>query len=394
MDPKDNELEYLLGVALLRSGNTDWASEGRRLLMSIALSSGARQPLAASTLLNHGSLTAVEGRQIARSLERRSDLAFSDRLMVSGFRLTSDSETRETAVAAVAEDVSPSTDPERIEYVNWCLGVAAPRAARKFVESLQTTNSSLIALRLEAVARMEDWTALDQTLELEGKKLDPILVTGLKAWRQARLGEPDKAAETFRLGISMATELKGQATVERLIWLASTAERASLPLVAIEAWEPLLVNRSTTAQAGRIILEHSSRVNRLEPAHRALRELIRYAPGDIAVQQTYAQSMLILNRDVEQAAKVAFSLHQSDPTDPYRRILAAFAHFRQGQAAAGLELLEVEGVALETLDPRFQTLVALIRNAAGQRESARALARSIPFERLREEERALLASIQ
>ncbi len=394
MDPKDNELEYLLGASLLRSGNRDWASEGRRLLMSIALSSGPRQPLAASTLLAHGSLSAVEGRQIARSLERRSDLAFSDRLMVSGFRLTADSDSRETAVAAVAEDIAPSTDPERIEYVNWCLGVAAPRAARKFVESLQTTNSALISLRLEAIARMEDWTALDSALESQGKELDPILVTGLKAWRQARLGESDKAGETFRLGISMATELKGQVTVERLIWLASTAERAGLPLVAIQAWEPLLANRNTTAQAGRIILEHSARVNRLEPARRAMRELIRYAPGDVAVQQTFAHSMLVLNRDGEEAAKVAFSLHKSDPDQPFWRILAAFAHFRQGQASVGLDVLEEKGIDLESLDPRLQVMVALVRNAAGQRESARALARTIAVEGLREEERVLLATVQ
>lgn len=394
MDPKDNELEYLLGVSLLRSGNPDWASGGRRLLMSIALSSGPRQPSAASALLAHGSLSAVEGRQIARSLERRSDLSFWDRLMVSGFRLTADSESRENAVAAVAEDIAPSTDAERIEYVNWCLGVAAPRAARKFVESLQTTNSALISLRLEAIARMEDWTALDQTLESEGKALDPILVTGLKAWRQARLGESDKAGETFRLGISMATDLKGQVTVERLIWLASTAERAGLPLVAIQAWEPLLVDRKTTAQAGRIILEHSARVNRLEPAHRALRELIRYAPGDLAVQQTSAHSMLVLNRDLEEAAKVAFSLHKSDPDQTYWRILAAFAHFRQGQPSVGLDLLEEKGIDLESLDSRFQVIVALVRNAAGQRESARALARTIAVEGLREEERALLATVQ
>jgi predicted Zn-dependent protease len=394
LDPKDNELEFLLGVALLRSGNPEWTAEGRRLLLSIALSSGTRQPLAASTLLSYGSLTAVEGRQIARSLERRSDLSFSDRLMVSGFRLTADSETRETAVAAVAEDVAPSTDAERIEYVNWCLGVAAPRAARKFVESLQTTNSSLMALRLEAVARMEDWTAFDQTLQIDTKNLDPILMTGLKAWRQSRFGEADKSAETFRLAISMATELKGQVSAERLIWLASTADRASQPLVAIQAWEPLLLNRNMTAQAGRMILENSAKANRLEPAHRALRELLRYAPGDMAVQQTYAQSMLVLNRDLEEAAKVAFSLHKSAPDQVVWRILAAFAHFRKGQPAEGLDLLEMEGIDLETLDPRLQVMVALIRNAAGQRESARALARIIPPERLREEERALLVTIQ
>jgi len=394
LDPKDEEIEYLLGLALLRSGIGDWVAEGRRLLLSIALAAHSRQAMAADTLRSFGSLTGTEARQIARSLERRADISFRDRLMISGFRLTRDDEARERAVAAVGEDVSPSNDPERIEYVNWCLNMAAPRAARHFIERLESTNSSLISLNLEAIARMEDWPGLDKAIEAAGKSADPLLTVGLKAWRQARQGEPDRAAESFRLAVSMANELKAPLSVERLLWIAGTAERAGLPLSVIHAWESLLKNRPTTARAGRAILEQSAKLNRIEPAYTALRELMWYAPGDAVVQRTVGHSFLVLNRDIEDAARIAFAQHQADPEDPGLRVVAAFAHFRQGKAADGLELLDEGDIDTEKLDPRLQVLAALVRNGAGQRETARGMARSIPTDRLRVEEVQLLATIQ
>ena len=126
----------------------------------------------------------------------------------------------------------------------------------------------------------------------------------------------------------------------------------------------------------------------------ALRALRGYAPNDRGVQNAFAHVALLLNENVDEAAAASAELLTVAPSSSPARVLAAFGRFRLGKSTEALELLEEGGMDIKTLDPRLKALVAVIWHSAGQRDSARQLAREIAPDTLKLEERRLLEALQ
>ncbi len=393
-NPRDEEFEYLLGLCLVRSSQPDWIQEGRRLLFGLAIASGVQQLPASRELINTGTLTSVEGRQIARAMERRTDLTFADRLEIAGLRMGSDAAERERIAQSLGAETPPKDDEERVAYAAWTLRMLLPRVAVNFLNSLATTNESLVVLRVEALTQNGDWNALEEVLRRDGSLVPPATAAGAKAMRAKAKGESEQVSAILLSAIDSIGTSRSRNWTEQLTTLSYWAERSGQTNLAMKSLMPLLQVRSVLPNAGRRILVLSASVDSLELTLPTLRALRSYAPNDKSVQSAFAHVALVLNENVADAAAAATELLASNPNSLGNRILTAFAHFRQGKFAEAMETLEEGGLDTSAVDPRLKVLVAVIRHGAGQRDAARQLAREIPLPALKLEERRLLETLQ
>ena len=392
--PRDEELEYLLGLCLVRSQRAEWMQEGRRILFSIAVASGAQQLPASRELISTGSLTSVEGRQIARAMERRTDLTFADRLEIAGLRMGNDPAERERIARSLGTEIPPKDDEERVAYAAWTLRMQLPRVALSFLNPLGTTNESLIVLRVEALTQTEDWTGLDEALQRDGSLVPPATAAGAKAFRAKAKGENEQVSAILVSAIDAIGNARSRNWTEQLTTLSYWAERSGQTNLAMRSLMPLLQVRSVLPNAGRRILVLATSVDSLELTLPTLRALRNYAPNDKSVQNAFAHVALLLNENIDDAATAAAELLASNPTNVGNRMILAFARFRQGKFPEALETLEEGGLDASTMDPRLKVLVAVIRHGAGQRDAARQLAREISPSALKLEERKLLEMLQ
>jgi hypothetical protein len=394
-DPKDEDLEFILAECLLRSSRPDWSEEGRRLMISIALTSGEKQFIAAQSLAQTGRLPVAEARQIARALEKRSDLTFQRRLAIASLRLMANDEERERMVYDFVGEAKPSDDAERIAFAQWALNSEAPKAAVRYLSTLESTNSELHSLTLEALARAEDWVGMDGFLERRKETLDPLLVSSLSGWRFFRTGDDAKAKAQFTASIDLALQSERRRMIQGLASISWWAARCGFYETAVAALTPLLSDSTQVAWAGTRCVGLHEKVDKISIIFPALRALRAYAPRDASAQLAFSYAALILNQDVPDALEAAREIRgkTKNPSD-WKIVLLAFALARSGESAAALEMLDSwEGNLFEAV-PKVQIMAAFIKQQAGQRAAARELALKVPRTGFKVEEIAILDSIQ
>lgn len=122
---------------------------------------------------------------------------------------------------------------------------------------------------------------------------------------------------------------------------------------------------------------------------------LAYIDGCLRFQRADLASYvaLLLNRDLDDAGRIADELANRPGASPGSSLVAAFGRVRLGKPTEAIDLLGRTGIDPASLNPRSQVMLAVIRDAAGQRSSARQLAREIPREALKAEERLLLEKL-
>lgn len=393
-NPVDEEFEYLLGYCLLKSSRADWSVEGRRLLMSIALTSGSEQATAARTLQETGRLPMVDARQIARAIERRSQLSLSDRLLVAGLRAGPDRAEREALVASVLTEIAPTTDEDRLRCATWALSLETPRAAKNLLAANVTTNRALNALKLEAFALDEDWSGLEGFVAGASNLVDEAVLQSIQGWKASKDKDLEKANSQFETAIEIASKRPIFEMIPTTWTISVWAERAQLPLTAIKALESLLPFRFAASSAANAVTRIAKRLDTVEPAYSAHRALWQYAPNEDRYMVEFGHAALLLNRDVEEAVAVCRSLNDRYPRANWPAAMLAYGLVRTGKNAEAAELMETRLPDDGLLGVPMKVLVAGTRFSLGQREVARQLARSIPREGLKIEEVRILEAIE
>lgn len=393
-NPVDEEFEFILGLCLLKSSNPLLSGEGWRLLSSVALASGSEQIAAARTLQETGRLPLTEARQIARAIERRSNLPLADRLLVAGLRASADKTDREALAASVLSEAAPTTDEEKILCAKWAISLSTPAAAKRFLATNIGTNQILASLHLEAMALDLDWTGIERAVSSSTNLVDDVLLQSIEGWRASLERDNEKAESKFKTAIDAAGKRSFSEMVSGLFQISTWAERAQLPNVAIQALEPLLAFRSVAAPAANNMIRNASKLTTVEPAHTAHRALWQYAPKEERIMINFSHSALLLNRDLEDAVNVLRSLNESMPSAQWPAAMLAYGLVRTGKNTEAADLLESKITNESQLGPPLQVLLAGTKFALGQKEAARQTARSVSRVGLKVEELRILDSIE
>jgi len=117
--------------------------------------------------------------------------------------------------------------------------------------------------------------------------------------------------------------------------------------------------------------------------------LLEIEPDDQAVQNNFAQVALLLKADLERAHKLAFDLHQQQPTNPAFATTYAFALFRQGKTAQALAVMN-ELTPEQISDPSVSLYYGIFLVASGDLEKARPFLQSAEKAPMFPEERQML----
>jgi len=393
-NPVDQEFEYILGLSLLKSSRPDWSDEGWRLLGSVALASGSEQISAARALQETGRLPLTQSRQIARAIERRSELSLSDRLLVAGLRAGADRSDREALAASVLSEVAPTTDDDRILCAKWAISLATPTAAKNFLAANIGTNQILQSLQLEALALDLDWAGLERVVATSTNLIDDVLLQSIEGWRAFLDRDPEKSTGKFNSAIDSAGKRPFPEMVSGLFLISAWAERATNPAIAIKSLEPLLAFRAVAAPAANAIIRNAASLTATEPAHLAHRSLWQYAPNEERIMINFSHSALLCSRDLEDAVNVLRLLEARMPTAQWPAVMLAYGLVRTGKNTEAADLLDSKLTNESQLGSPMQVLLAGTKLALGQKESARQLARSIPRTGLKAEELRILDSIE
>lgn len=393
-NPVDEEFEYILGLCLLKSSRPVWSGEGWRLLSSVALASGSEQIAAARTLQETGRLPLTEARQIARAIERRSNLSLADRLLVAGLRASADKVDREALVASVLSEAAPTTDDDKILCAKWAISLQAPAATKRFLAANIATNQILNSLYLEALALDLDWPGIERMVSTSTNVIDEVLIQSIEGWKAFQEREGEKAEAKFKSAIDLAGKRPFSEMAQSLFLVSVWAERSERPAIAIQAMQPLLSFRSVSAPAANNMIRNAAKLTTIEPAHPAHRALWQYAPKEERNMIGFSHSALLLNRDLEDAVTVLRSLDTQNPLAQWPVVMLAYGLVRTGKNTEAADLLESRLTNESQLGPSMQVLLAGTKLALGQRESARQLARSIPRSGLKAEELRILDSIE
>lgn len=386
------EAEFELATLLLLSAEPARIEEGIRILWGLALTPSTIQRNAVAILSRWPNLKPSEAETLARVLDGSSGStpqSLTTVLLTCQLRLRSHPEKRQEWLSLALRFVPTNAPvPEVCDLMLWLGEHDAVSLADAYLPADRCrTNFPLMAARLDYLIG----TGQDQELQRVVSDLDNVLDPGTRAAAQgalaARRGRRDEAERAF-LGA-----LNGAGARAKLVapFVAREAERHGFNAVAVQALQMQMGTPGAGLDATRRILRLLKTEPDLQEALVTLRRLHVLLPGDDTVALERAWLELFFGENSEWAVAELKRLSGERPSDAPLRSALALAHWRTGNFAEALALIERSAPDPATMSAREKVVYALVLGANNQREAARRVARMIPRESMRKQFDELLA---
>jgi hypothetical protein len=385
--PTSEPVQLTLGTILLQGTNSVQRDEGRRLLLSLALSTSPLHERAVDTLTLSTNLTRGESELLARELLARTNVTILDRLGVGTLRLRIDPDKKAEIIRSTIEQAGPLTATNSLLAVgSWLWRLGEHEALLEVIpRELAQTNSPLLALRLESLAELGRWSELQPYLDAPASALHPVYLHCLRGVASVRNGRPQDAPAHFEMAMKAA-----ERSNSKLMFVARFAEVTGLPELAIEAWKPLLTHPGTALRASREIVRIAGPLDDLRVSRDVFRRVTELAPSDPGIRSHLAYLNLMLGDRVDSSRNVAQRLVEEHPDEAAYRYILALAELRGNNPGAALSVLEQRPIEWDTLDERWRAVYVAALGANNQREAARQFARKVNLDRLKSVERDLV----
>ncbi|MFM7103013.1 MAG: hypothetical protein ACKO3N_17810, partial [Verrucomicrobiota bacterium] len=276
--PEDEEAQFQLGDLLVRLTNAPAGRpEGRRLLFSLAAGSGAWRDAALASLVDDPGLTRAENDQVRRLLGNRP----GTETLAAELQLKADPSARPAIVGNLVEQLRAGTNAlELARGVAWL----AERQQLDAVLALLTPERvkgqpRLLTARLQALLENQRENEALAVLDAGDPDLEPHLAHCLRAYSAIRRRRLPEVAGHFDRAVQASTN-----DPTRLAFIARYAEATGQPAPALAAAQQLLRFPATQVEAARTVLRLATRLDDLQAARDAARDLADILPGDGSVQ--------------------------------------------------------------------------------------------------------------
>jgi tetratricopeptide (TPR) repeat protein len=390
-DDGDDDARLALALALLEGTSAkDRASavdEARALLLRAMGNDGNEGLAALEVLARRLALTPEETLRVAERLETHP-LARAQRLFWKReMELRSHPERRERVINEVVAAHRQSTAEDRARAARWLNLQRAHGGVRDIIPLEQAlTRQDFFLIWADSMALDKQWGELKRVLEQERVPVEPELVLLFRARAARELGEAKEAQLHWDRAAGEAMRRP-----EILWYMARYAERLGETRWAVQVYSLLTRTEADPREAWlslvRVQESHADTPALLE----TLRAMARHYPNDPAVKNDLLYLRLLLKDDPESAAVEALRRVEDEPRIMAYRVTASLGLLRAGEAAAARRMLDEAGIAdWSKLQPSWQAVYAAVLGASGDRAGARALIRTIPAQRLKPEENALL----
>jgi hypothetical protein len=387
--PGDAAARFQLADILAQSTDAKDQAEARKLLWEIADGEGPYKKPAVEALARAPEPSADEQAKILHALEQLTPKTVTDDLLAAGVRL----QIQPGDAAQIYDDEigrwRNGKTEELIELAGW---LNAHQQAERVLSAVPIEraleNNILLLARLDALASLQRWIDIDDTLTRPDLTLDPSVIESFRARTAQERGAVLDAEVHWNHAISLAGT-----DPSKLRFVANFAERSRANVPALKAYEQLArfpkETRAAYDGAERVSLRTGDAASQ-----RAIAEKLAAAePQDPNAADQLAYLNLLLNNDVAANFVVAKKLAEKYPNRLSYRVTAALGYLRQHDAGSALAQFSAPApIDWKQTQAAWRAVYAATLLANDRLDEARQMIETIPLDRLSPQERALIES--
>jgi hypothetical protein len=244
----------------------------------------------------------------------------------------------------------------------------------------------MLLTRLDALAGLQRWIDIDDTLTRPDLTLDPSVIESFRARTAQERGAVLDAEVHWNHAISLAGS-----DPFKLRFVANFAEQSKANAAALKAYEQLarFPEHARVAYAG---AERVGQRNADVSAQRAAAEkLAAGAPDDPNAADQLVYLNLLLEKDVDTNFAAAKKFAEKYPNRLAFRVTAALGYLRQHDAGSALAQFNAPvPIDWKQTQPAWRAVYAATLLANERNDEARQMIETIPLDRLSPPERALI----
>jgi len=385
-DSPGTELEF--GRALLAAGGPGNRQEARKVLWGLAFRSMPDAFAAVAELTRMPELTPEELRLLARRAPETQTNALFRLLVDHNIRFRLDPKADRDAAAGSVVSLIRRDSPvaERIVALDWLLANAPARHALDVAGvPWYRTNTAVLERRLQAFALLDRWQDVAEQIEDPEVRIDPVYQDLYRAIVATHQGHPEVAAGH----LAAAARRAGDNPVQ-LQLIAGYAESLDQPRAAAEALQPLFVDPNQLPNTAARVLRLLKRVDEIGPMLTALNRLLVLDPSNSALRNEQIWLRLLASDQLPECEREARRLVAERPDQAKYLASLALAWHRQGESSRAYDLMEEHHFGDTNAPIRNRIVHCAALAATGRRDAAQRLARGIPLDGLRSEERSMV----
>lgn len=379
-NPENVAAELKLGfLELIQAGRPEMVAAGRARLMQLAITGATNRVTATHILLVHGRLSRAEELLLQRFLNPIAPQDEEAQLVAYALAVRLSPERKEAELAALEESlVKPDRLPALIRVADWLGELKDFDAILQLLpEERALKNDQLSRVRLGALAGKGNWSAMDAMLAAPNLRLSDAEAAVFRAGVSQSMNRKEEATLRWQLALAACGNSPG-----RLELLAQHAEATGAKSVAANAWKQMLGDPRLVHRAAPQMLRLGSETRDLSTLVIALKRLIAVSPEDLDLQLHLAFSNLMLNTDIEDAAKTLQTGKGRFSDTSQADVALAFLEFRRGNLDSAMHLITVAGVRWDSAPLSWRVVRLAIVGSSGQDSMARSLAREMKPEEL------------
>ena len=365
--PDDAKLQFQYGSLLLASDLAAEKLEGRKFVWELAGRTNRYQVDSWRKMAAVADLRPAEARQLVAWLDA-SPAAFTNAILRADLLWVTDSAVHSRRDALIAETVNrtPTTNDAALQELTVWLNSrkAFETTANLITDSRMGTNLVLCTTRLEALAGLKRWDDADALLLRTDVPMGPVFRGGMRAFLRALRGDTASEVAAWDAVLRDCSTNFGNAMV-----LGTLSERIGRNDIALRAYAPFLnpaVVTGVSLQANRQVYAIHMRQGDLKSAREALARVVVGQRVDERTKADFYYLNILLGVEVRPTLEDCLREIRAKPDRQNFRILAAFAHVRQGDFAPGLQLIQSLPISPAALPARWRAVAMTVYRLNGK----------------------------
>jgi hypothetical protein len=385
--PFDLEAKLLLARHLLATRQPADAGDAKVLLWQLVRNSSRGSAEAFAMLVRQPGLSREETEECLQRLNALAKPEPAEVLLARDLELRLEPKKRSGIIAKAIDHFSQASPAELLLLARWL------NRQREFTQVIDVVpldlvlrNRDFFLVYADAAAALGRWAELEQLLAREKPPIDPVLVELYRA----RVARELKKGQEAELHWAQAHWLAAQHP-QALGYLADYAEKLGETAEAVKAYRRLARDPKTARPAYTALVRLAEQKDDTAGLRDLMKELTRLFPDEPAPRNDLAYLELLLRENVASAKTAAQKLVEQYPRMPAYRTTLALAFLRLNDPRAAKAVYDRQPIDWSTALPGWQAVYAAVLGASGDTNGARQVARGIARERLKTEERTLVA---
>ena len=392
--PNDDAPRFQLAELLAESTRSADRAEARKILWENANTEGSYKKASIEALARAPELSTDERNKLLQALTALTPKNIIDDLLAADMRIRLQPDDTARIFEETIDHWRKGRTEELLELGRWLNTHQQPELVLSlFSINRAFENNSLLLTRLDALASLQRWEAIDDVLSRSEVTLDPSVIESFRARAAQERNAILDAEVHWNHAISLAVS-----DPFKLRFVANFAEQSHASAAALKAYEQLARFPEQASFAYHGTERVTQRIGEPSTQRSAAEKISALAPDDPNAADQVVYLNLLLGQDPEKNLAVAKRFVEKYPDRLSFRVTAALGYLRQHDPGSALAQFKTPANAPpiewnRTL-PAWRAVYAAALLANDQNDAAREMIAAIPLDRLSPQERALIEPAQ